>query len=253
MFRYLLLLLCILPLSAHAAGEAEVAKEVETEAETTQPDGSSHYGMGVMCPRAGTQVTFYTQNNQQDAAGTIEFKQPQGFVVKSGSMHSLEAAGGVVLDSYCDRKLPGLRIDSNRDGWLLVGRLWLAPNQEWEYISWTELLRKTTIWKPLVPVALYGGTMDEVAPDKPYLNSAAPLDKLEVYPIKMLDSYALVLVDETGSFEKGCAGRSVAPLGRLGWMKLFRDDGKPVAIPVHAKGCEVPATTPGDSSGGGQR
>lgn len=238
MFKFILLLLCILPLSSFAQDETEGAPDTPTP---SAPD-TAQFGMGVICPRPGTQVIFYTQSNQQDAAGSVDYKgNPPNFVVTSATVRDLNSAGAGVLDGYCNfrgTRLPGIRIDVTRDGWLLAGRMWLPPNQEWEYTGWAELLRKSTIWKPLVPVGLYGGTMEEVAPDKPYLSSDALTESLEIYPIRLLDNYALVLLDETGSFAKNCAGQSVAPAGKLGWMRLYRDDGKPVAVPAHPKGCE---------------
>jgi hypothetical protein len=231
MLRFLLLLLYMLPVSVRA--------QDEPAAEPAAPaaDMTSQYGLGLLCPRPGTQVIFYTQSNQQDAAGTIDYKPAQGFVITSNSVRDMAGAGAASLDSYCDGKLPGIRIDALRDGWMLAGRIWLPPNQEWSYIGWTELLRKSAIWKPLSVVGLYSGTMQEAAPDKPYANSDAPLESLEIYPIKLLDNYALVLVDESGSFAKSCAGQPAPPSGRLGWMRLYQDDGKPVAVPAHPKGC----------------
>jgi hypothetical protein len=194
------------------------------------------FGSGLLCPKTSAQVSFYTENNQQDAAGTITYALQGGFTVTSDSVRDLPTAGVLVVPSLCNGGMPGLRIDAKRDGWLKAGTLWLPPNQEWDYAEWAELLHKSAIWKPLGPVQLYQGTMEAPSKDKPYPD-AAPQGEFEIYPIKFFDDFALVLVDETTAFEKGCAGAPAAPEGKLGWMRLSSSNGIPVAVPAHPRGC----------------
>jgi len=195
------------------------------------------YGTGLLCPHAGTQVTFYTENNQQDAAGTLAFDASTGFVISSGSIRTLKASGAQMVESLCAGGVPGVRIDSKRDGWLQAGRMWMPPSQEWEYGDWADFLRKSPMWLPLGPVTLYQGGTD--GPDKSAIYPQSQEQKnVTVYPLKFTDDgYALVLLDEGDAFGKRCKGTLAAPQGRLGWMRLNSDDGRPVVIPANLKGC----------------
>src|SRR5262249_26966805 len=122
---WLWMLLCILPFGAFAQEEEE------------EPDNTGQYGAGGICPHWGTQGTFYTQSNMQDAAGTIEYKRQGGFVFTSNMIKSLKSAGASEMEGYCENgALPGVRIDKMRDGWMLAGNLWLPPGQEWEFHDW---------------------------------------------------------------------------------------------------------------------
>jgi hypothetical protein len=225
----LFMLLCLLPAVATAKAAA----------------GPENYGLGLICPRADTQVTFYTENNQQDAAGTIAFRAGQ-FTVTSTGLQDLESAGAQVMESLCDGNAPGIRIDAKRDGWLQAGTMWIPPNQEWDYADWQDFLHKSPVWKPLVQIALFQGSQDAPYKDKPYPSVEVKEEtdakdakevKLEIYPLKFVDDYALVLVDEGDAFTRTCAGEPVPPKGRLGWMRISGEGGKPVAVPAHAKGC----------------
>lgn len=226
----LIALLSVLPVFAFAADP-----EVE------------EYGTGLICPRSDSQISFYTENNQQDAAGTLGYSASQ-FTLTSDTVKTLDAAGAHTLDGICEGNLPGVRIDAKRDGWLKAGTLWLPPNQEWEYADWSEFLKKSPVWKPLGAIALYQGSADAAYKDRPYAQAAAPQKaakdgeektaaKIEIYPLKVTDDFALVLVDESDAFAASCSGNPHPPRGRLGWMSLVGDGTKPVAVPAHPKGC----------------
>jgi hypothetical protein len=220
--RWLCLLLCIVV-------PATVSAKINDPEE---------YGVGLLCPRADTQVSFYTESNQQDAAGTIAYENGAGFAVASDTVKNLESGGAHLIKSLCPDNMPGIRIESKRDGWLQAGELWLPPNQEWDYGDWQDYLRKTAIWKPLVSFTLYQGSGDAPYKDKPYADSGND-EKFEVYPLKFTDDYALVLLDRSGAFAKNCAGTPAPPTGKLGWVHIgiAGDGSKPEFVPAHTSGC----------------
>jgi hypothetical protein len=199
-------------------------------------DSPQEYGVGLICPRADTQASFYTENDQQDAAGTIGYDAAAGFTITSDTVKSLAGAGAHTMESLCDGGMAGIRIDGKRDGWLQAGKLWLPPNQEWDYADWQDFLHKAAVWKALAPVVLYQGSMEAPSKDKPYPTSEAT-GKIEIYPLKFVDDYALVVLDKTGAFAKACAGTPFPPEGMLGWLRISSDTGRPVAVPIHLKGC----------------
>lgn len=218
--RWLPALLMLMPAAAFAADK---------------PEANDAYGMGLLCPRAEGQITFYTEGDQQDAAGTLAFQNGQ-FTLTSSSVRDVPSSGAHLMESLCEGGATGIRIDAKRDGWLQAGSLWIPPNQDWDYADWQDILRKAPVWKPLVPVTLYQGSIDAPYKNRPYMGDKLQ-GKFDIYPIKFADDFALVLVDSSNALAQSCTSDALPPTGRLGWMRLSVENGTPAAVPAHAKGC----------------